>query len=173
MIKSIKKFKLWSLQSKERKETGTPHPKKKYDLIIFLIIFSLFTKSILIIPNNIPFSFDHGKDSIAILHMVKTFSPKLIGPWTSIPGLFFGPAWYYLLGPVYFLTNGNPVSAVFTMIALNLVTIYLAYKHFGKLEAVVFATADAFIILSTSAWNPFPAPLLMLIILIILKKKKL
>ena len=146
---------------------------KKDAFLISILFFSLITKTILVISGTIPFAFDHGKDSIAILHMVKTFSPKLIGPWTSIPGLFFGPAWYYLLGPAFFLTNGNPISAVFIMIALNLLTIYLAYKHFGKLEAIIFATIDAFIMLSTSAWNPFPMPLLMLLILIILKKKKL
>ena len=146
---------------------------KKDGFLISLLLFSFVTKAVLVIFGTIPFSFDHGKDSIAILHMVKTFSPKLIGPWTSIPGLFFGPGWYYLLGPAYFLTNGNPISAVFVMIALNLLIIYLAYKHFGKLEAIIFATIDAFIMLSSSAWNPFPMPLLMLLILIILKKKKL
>jgi hypothetical protein len=146
---------------------------KKNGFLISILIFSLVTKLTLVIFETVPFKFDQGKDSMAILHMVKTFSPKLIGPWTSIPGLFFGPGWYYLLGPAYLLSNGNPLAPIFMMIALNLLTIYLAYKHFGKLEAIIFATVDAFIMLATSAWNPFPMPLLMLLILIILKKKKL
>lgn len=137
------------------------------------ILFSLVTKLLLIKDSVFPFVFDHGKDSLAVLHMIKTYSPKLIGPWTSISGLYFGPGWYYLLAPGFWLTNGHPISAVITMIVLNLVTIYLAYKHFGKIEALIIACSPVWILLSTSAWNPFPMPLLMLIILINLKKEKL
>ena len=139
--------------------------------LITILLFSALTKLALIWPDVIPFSFDHGKDSLAILYMIETLSPKLIGPWTSIPGLYFGPGWYYLLAPGYILMGGNPISGVIVMIGLNLLTIYLAFRYFGWLEALMFATSAAFINLSTSAWNPFPMPLLMLIILINLRKK--
>jgi hypothetical protein len=145
----------------------------KNKFLVFLILLTLITRLTTVLPNIIPFGFDHGKDSIAILHMVKTFSLKFIGPWTSIPGLYFGPAWYYLLAPAYFLLGGNPLAGPLTMIVLNLLTIFLAYKYFGKLEAIFFATTPMFFLLSTSAWNPFPMPLIMLIILINLKAKKL
>jgi hypothetical protein len=145
---------------------------EKYSLFV-LILYSLLTKLVLIWKGNIPFTFDHGKDSMAILHMIKTLSPKLIGPWTSISGLYFGPGWYYLLAPGYLLTNGNPISAVYTMIGLNLIMVYLVYKYFGKLPALFIATAPIWTVISTSAWNPFPMPLLMLIILINLKKQSL
>lgn len=146
---------------------------KKNSFILSLLIYSFSTKVLLILNNSIPFGFDHGKDSLAILDLVKNYSVKFIGPWTSIPGLFFGPGWYYLLAPGYLLTNGNPVSAAYTMILLNLVTIYLAYKFFGKIEALIIATAPAWTTISTSAWNPFPMPLLMLLMLINLKNQNL
>lgn len=144
---------------------------KKY-LLFLLLIFSAVTKLAIILPNTIPFSFDHGKDSLAILHMIKTFSPKLIGPWTSIPGLYFGPGWYYLLAPFYIIGNGNPVFAVLAMIILNLATIWIAYKYFGKLEAFILTTAPIWTIISRSAWNPFPMPFLMFVILTVLKNKE-
>ncbi|NMB56780.1 hypothetical protein GYA19_02475 [Candidatus Beckwithbacteria bacterium] len=146
---------------------------KKHYFLPTLLIFSFVAKFITVFPNTFSFNFDQGKDSLAILHMLKTFSLKFIGPWTSISGLYFGPAWYYLLAPGYLLTNGNPLSAVVTMIILNLITIYLAYKYFGKITAVFFATTPLWAIISTSAWNPFPMPLLMLIILINLRNEKL
>ncbi len=146
---------------------------KKNTFLIFLLLFSLFNKALRIIPDIYAFSFDHGKDSLAIMHMIKTLSPKLIGPWTSIPGLFFGASWYYLLTPGFIITNGNPIGGVFIMIILNLITIILAYKYFNKISATIIATSSTFINISTSAWNPFPMPLLMLIILINIKNKKL
>ncbi len=79
---------------------------RKYHTWLVLIAITLFilaTRLPLVLPNTIPFSFDHGKDSVAVLHMVKEPSIKFIGPWTSIPGLYFGPGWYYLLAPSFLL----------------------------------------------------------------------
>lgn len=141
--------------------------------IIALVLFAFLVRIVYLFPDTIPFSFDHGKDSIAILHMVKTYSPKFIGPWTSIPGLYFGPGWYYLLAPAYAVTNGNPVSGALMMTLMVVLEVILAYKYFGKYEALIFATAPGWLIISKSAWNPFPMTLLLLLFMIILKKMKI
>src|SRR3989344_6959022 len=105
--------------------------------MFWLLAWAAFTRLPLIISGIIPFSFDHGRDSLAVLHLIKTLNPVFIGPWTSIPGLFFGPSWYYLLTPAYFLSQGNPVSAVWLMFFLGLIQIALAYKYFGVYEAIM------------------------------------
>ncbi len=138
-------------------------------LLIGLLLLAFLTRVPYLIGNNIPFSFDHGRDSIAVLHLIKTYSLKFIGPWTSIQGLFFGPGWYYLLAPAYFFSGGNPLAAVITMLGLSLIEVWLAWKYFGIYEAVIFATAPAFIMLATGAANPFPMVLIGLLILIALK----
>ena len=97
-----------------------------------LIVFAILTRVPFLFGGVIPFSFDHGKDSMAVLHMIKTSSLKFIGPWTSIPGLFFGPGWYYLLSPAYFISNGHPVSAVLLMFVIGLLIIWLTKKYFGN-----------------------------------------
>ncbi|AKM81434.1 MAG: hypothetical protein UT13_C0001G0472 [Candidatus Pacebacteria bacterium GW2011_GWF2_38_9] len=135
-------------------------------LIFFLVLFSHF---FLLKDGVIPFQFDHGKDSLAVMDMWLNKNPKLIGPWTSIPGLYFGPAWYYLLLPAFLIGAWNPVSAVWLMVLLLLVQIYLAYRYLGKEEAFIMATAPMWLMISTSAWNPFPMTFVSLIILIILK----
>lgn len=143
---------------------------KKYLLLIFLIAITLLTRYFLLRDEVIPFSFDHGKDSLAVLDMWLNRSPKLVGPWTSIPGLFFGPAWYYLLLPFYILFNGHPVGGAWAMVFLLLVQIVLAYKYLGKKEAIIITGSSFFVTISTSAWNPFPMALLSLLILIVLKQ---
>ncbi|MDZ7587600.1 MAG: hypothetical protein U0946_07650, partial [Patescibacteria group bacterium] len=140
-------------------------------MLVFLLLFALATRLPHIWGYNIPFSFDHGRDALAVLDLIKNHSLKFIGPWTSIQGLFFGPGWYYLLAPLYWLLNGNPLAGPITMIILNLFTIGLAYKYFGLYEAIIFATAPAFIMTSISAANPFPMVLIGLLLIISLEKK--
>lgn len=113
----------------------------------------------------IPFNFDHGKDSLAVMHMLLTGSLKFVGPWTSIPGLYFGPAWYYFLAPWYLIGNFDPIWGLVAMIVLQLVTIYLVKREFGWLPALFVATAPTWLTISGSAWNPFPMPLMSFLIL--------
>ncbi len=143
---------------------------RRYALLFLLLGLTLWTRYLMLKDGVIPFSFDHGKDSLAIMDMWLNRDPKLIGPWTSIPGLFFGPAWYYLLLPFYILFAGSPLGAVWAMVALVLLQIVLAYKLLGRLEAILITGSAFFMTISTSAWNPFPMALLSLVILIILKQ---
>lgn len=125
-----------------------------------------------LIDGVVAFSFDHGKDSIAIMHMILTYSPKLIGPWTSIPGLFFGPGWYYLLAPFYLIGGFNPIAPVFAMLVLVMIQVVLAKKYLGWYEAIIISSAPTWMSISTSSWNPFPMTLLTLGIIIILSRVK-
>lgn len=143
---------------------------KKNLILLSLILFVVLLRLPVLTSQLIPFQFDHGKDAVAILHMWLTASPKLIGPWTSIPGLFFGPAWYYLLLPGAVIANGEPIASVITMLLLGIVTIVVLYKYFGLVEATMFATSSIFYTITTSAWNPFPMVLLSFMLLAVLKE---
>ena len=138
-------------------------------MLILIILLALATRIPFILGYNFPFSFDHGRDALAVMHLIHTWQLKFIGPWTSIPGLFFGPGWYYLLAPGYLLMQGNPYAGPITMLIISLITIWLAYKYFGVYETIIFSSAPIFIITSTSAANPFPMVLVSLLILICLK----
>lgn len=146
--------------------------KKGRLLLILLLFYVLFTRLPYLLSGVIPFSYDHGRDSMAVMHMLKTSSLKFIGPWTSIPGLFFGPGWYYLLAPVYLISAGSPLAPVGLMLLLGLIQVWLAYKYLGWEEAVIMATAPTWITLSRSAANPFPITLIALLIMIIIKQVK-
>lgn len=140
--------------------------------LIILLLFVLATRAVYILSGVIPFSFDHGKDSLAVMHMLTTKSPALIGPWTSIPGLFFGPGWYYLLAPGFLLTDFDPVGPVLMMVVMNLTMVILAWKYIGRTAAMIFAAGPFWLMISTGAWNPYPMAFLTLVILIALQKAK-
>lgn len=118
----------------------------------------------------IPFNFDHGKDSLAILHLLVTGSLKFVGPWTSIPGLYFGPGWYYLLAPWYLIGNFDPIWGMVAMLVLQVCLFVLVKREFGWITALFVVTAPTWLTISGSAWNPFPMPLMSFLILISLER---
>ncbi len=81
--------------------------------------------------DNISFSYDQARDAQRIREIVVNHHLKMVGPETDIPGIFNGPFYYYLLLPVYWLTNFNPNSAVLLLTFINLSGIVLVY-YLGK-----------------------------------------
>lgn len=140
--------------------------KHKWFLLLFILASSI--RAVYIQDNIVPFLFDHGKDSLAILHMIAVPELKFIGPWTSIPGLYFGPAWYYLLAPFYIISGLNPASAAVAMSILVLIQMLLVYKYFNLESAVIIGFSGFWLMISKSAWNPYPMTFLTIIILILL-----
>jgi hypothetical protein len=139
-----------------------------------LILISIFCVSILLrlpylLGQDIAFDYDHGRDGLAVASLVKLYQLKFIGPWTSIPGLFFGPLYYYLLAPIALISNGHPLSQAWMMFLLVLIQVYLAFRYFGFWESVIMATAPAWITLSIGSSNAFPMTLVSWLLLIVLK----
>lgn len=157
---------------KKKKNTFSLILNKNLLFLLFLLLITLLSRFLLVKDGLVPFQFDHGKDSLAVMDMWLNKTPKLIGPWTSIPGLYFGPGWYYLILPSFLFGNWHPMSPVFLMIFLQLIQIYLAYRFLGKEEAIMITAAPLWIMVATSAWNPFPMTLISLLILILIKKFK-
>lgn len=144
--------------------------KKQRIWLVLLIIAVLVTRIPFLVNQDVAFDYDHGRDALAVAHLTRLFKLKFIGPWTSIPGLFFGPAYYYLLAPLSVLSNGHPMSQVWTMFGLVLIQVYLAYRYFGFFEALIMAMAPAFVTLSIGSSNAFPMSLVSLLLLILLNK---
>ncbi|MBP7875399.1 hypothetical protein KA012_00190 [Candidatus Woesebacteria bacterium] len=133
--------------------------------VLLLTVATALTRIWPAVYRLVPFGFDHGKDSIAVLSMLVTHTPKLIGPWTSIPGVFFGPGWYYLLLPGFAISGGDPVSAAWIMIVISLVQSLLVWRVWGLRGALVVSLMPMYIITSTSAWNPYPMTLISFVLL--------
>lgn len=143
----------------------------QHKLFLILFVLAAVIRLVYVSNNVVPFMFDHGKDALAILHMIVVPKLKLIGPWTSIPGLYFGPGWYYLLAPFSLIFQYNPTSFAYTMIILVLFQMYLVYKYFNIESAAIIGFSGFWVMISRSAWNPYPMTLLTIIILILLSKQ--
>jgi len=101
-----------------------------------------------------PFMYDHSKDALAMLKIAVAHSPVLYGAVTSIPGVYNGPAPYYLSLPAFVLTNYHPYGAVLTVILGASLGTFLLWKK-NRLAGILYATSALAVGSQTSAWYPY------------------
>ena len=124
--------------------------KKKYWVwlgIFFLmaIIFRFYN-----FRESIYFGFDEARDAYTATEIYTKGDIKLMGPpATGNIGLFHGPLYWYLIGPLYLLFNGSPeaLSAIFRVVnACGVFLIFAAAKNFfnpqaGLIAALLYAVS--------------------------------
>ena len=133
-------------------------------IIWFILIMGIIFRVFITSNDNFIFNMDNARDMIDVREMVTLGNIRLIGPTTSIDGVYFGPFWYYLLAIPFLLTGGNPYGSIILEIALWAVGGYflltLVNKYYSKwgFTGVAFLwLASNFIILGTQyAFNPNP-----------------
>lgn len=129
--------------------------------ILFLgLIYRLYISS----NGNFIFNMDNARDMVDVREMVILHHPRLIGQTTSIDGVFYGPAWYYILAIPFILSGGNPYGSIIMEIILWAVggyfLLFLSQKFYGWIATLVVACfwiASNFILLGSQyAFNPNP-----------------
>src|SRR3989338_8255507 len=141
---------------------------KAHALIFFILIIAILLRSQEIWSGNYLFLIDQGRDMLAVKKIVFDHDLTLIGPYTSLGGVFQGPFYYYLLAFPTFLTNGDPIGAMYAMAVISLLTIAAAYylcgTLFGKDAALftsfLFVASPEAAAAATYIWNPHPMWLL-------------
>ena len=131
-----------------------------------------------IISNSFAFTYDVGRDMLAVESIVANHKIPLIGQTTGIEGIFYGPWWYYLLIPPFILFSGNPSGIAFTMAVVGIVSIVVAFifgnkiggKFLGITLAALTSVSPIMISLSAQIWNPNIVPLFVLLTLLVLYK---
>lgn len=118
--------------------------RKKIGIIILVLILLISTliKVFAVKDNNFAFTMDQGRDMVDIRHMVITFSPRLVGPTTSINGVLLGPFWYYFNLPPFLFSGGNPATIVYWQILwyqLSIVFLWWVINKFSKNLAFIVA----------------------------------
>jgi len=125
---------------------------------------AFFLRSQETLSGNFLFLLDSGRDMMDVKGIVFDHKLTLIGPYTSLGGVFQGPLYYYLLAIPTFIFQGNPWGNILLMLIISLVTIFIAFyftnKYFGLTAAVVTFTLFAFspeaVAAATYFWNPHP-----------------
>jgi len=142
--------------------------------VIVLLGFSIRIKGV--IEGSFAFTYDVGRDMLAVWNIVVNHQLLFIGPTTGLPGVFYGPWWYYLLAPAFVAGSGDPKGVATFIVLLGMATViggfYLGRKVSGKTLGIILAGLLAFspimLGLTTQIWNPNIAPFITLLIIIIL-----
>lgn len=152
---------------------------RKELLILYLIIFvGAFLRLQGVLTNSFAFTYDVGRDMLALSNIVHIHKIPLIGATTGLPGIFYGPWWYYMLTPFFIIFSGDPRGIALTMslvgIAAIILGFYLGKKIGGNLLGLIIAAlisgSPYLISLSSQIWNPNVSPLFAILILLVLFK---
>ncbi len=147
--------------------------KKIVSFIIFIVIlilgFGLRAQEM--ISHNFLFLLDQGRDMMAVKGILYDNHITLIGPSTSLRGIFQGPLWYYLLAFCTGIFGGNPWGGIVLMVIISILVLFSVYfwmkKLFGEKAGIItlflFAVSPEATAAATYVWNPHPMWLLVVI----------
>lgn len=132
---------------------------------IALVVLAFILRVLFIFQGGVSFHYDMARDAYEAQQIWKTGHLKILGPPTSVPGLFHGVFYYYLLAPFYLLGNGDPgiVAVFFSLInSLVLIPIILLAKDIIKSKRWALLSGFLFVVsfeaTQYGSWISNPAP---------------
>ena len=142
--------------------------KTKIILSIILVV-SIFIR---FYNFNAWFGFDYDQEVNAWLAktVVIDHKPILIGPETSVGGMYVGPYFNYILASFYALGKMDPVTTIYLNVLLSVSTILLMYyvgkkvfnEQTGIIAAIIYGFSYNLTNFDRVSWNPTPIPLVSL-----------
>lgn len=144
-------------------------------LLMILIIGSWLRLSG-IISNSFAFTYDVGRDMLAVESIVFNHKITLIGQTTGVGGIFYGPWWYLILSVPFFIFSGNPQGIAFFMGIIGIITILLGYIVGRKIGGVflgitfsgLLSVSPLMVSSSSQIWNPNLIPFFSVLVLLVL-----
>lgn len=123
------------------------------------------------IENTFAFGWDQGRDAWEVRDILDG-KHSLKGPRVGVGDFYLGPAYFYLLAPFYFLTDGDPMAAnyfnmlvnVFNTTMLYFVVSRLLSTRSGLIAAFLFSVSSYAIGKTMVPWNVSPIPGLSILI---------
>lgn len=134
-------------------------------ITLFVILFTsvnIFFASWYVSHNDISFISDVARDMF-LLQEVSQKKLILIGPRSSVFGLYHGPLWTYLNYPAYVLGKGNPVAIgwywIFLIVLFLIGNYWIANKLFNHATARLYVLMMSmyFIFHANELFNPHGA----------------
>lgn len=133
-------------------------------ILLFLIVFLGFYLRVRgVLTDSFAYTYDVGRDLLAVQGIVQNHKIPLIGPTTGVEGIFYGPWWYYILVIPFIAVKGNPQGASFFMALVSLSTVLLSYiagkKISGSFLGLIFASFVSFFppLINSQIWSPYLA----------------
>lgn len=152
--------------------------RKELVLLLGIVLVGSYLRFFGVFTNSFAFTYDVGRDMLALWNIVYLHKIPLIGATTGLTGVFYGPWWYYFLTPFFFISSGDPQGVAFLMAAIGILSIIFGYflgkrvsgKGLGLFIALIMSTSPYMISLSAQIWNPNIAPLFVIFVLLLLLK---
>lgn len=147
---------------------------KFYELagISWILLAAIPRRIIFPLKGLFAFNYDQGRDFLAVSKIIWERDFTLIGQTTGLPGIFYGPWWYYFLTPLVFFSKGDPqkVAIFFAILAVfSVVALYLLLKVLTKnsvvslLLATIAAFSNLWMLGPAAIWNPSLTPIFFMI----------
>lgn len=150
--------------------------RTSYIFLVVIIVIGAVVRLQGVFLGTFAFTYDVGRDLLALQSIIHSHRLPLIGPTTGLPGVFYGPWWYYLLLLPFILSRGNPQGIALFIALLGIGNIILGFfigkKLHGNFLGVLFASflsfSQAMIDTSSQIWNPNLAPFFVLLLFLLL-----
>lgn len=114
---------------------------------------------------NFPFTTDQARDMLDIRNIVAGKNLTLIGPTTSINGVFLGPGYYYFNVLPFFIGGGDPAYLVYwNILWYSLAAAILLFVHrksdssFGFFASIFFIMSPIYFQTTKYFWNSNSMP---------------
>lgn len=145
--------------------------QKNLLVLYFLTFIGAFLRLQGVFSNSFAFTYDVGRDMLVLQNIVVNHDLMFIGATTGIPGVFYGPWWYYMLVPFFVIFRGDPTGIALIMAAIGVASIIVSYVLGKKISGVFLGLSLAALVsvspvlvsLSVQIWNPNIAPLFVLL----------
>ncbi|MFC1790563.1 hypothetical protein ACFLZP_03710 [Patescibacteria group bacterium] len=156
--------------------------RKSFGLLFVICLLGLGMKYFQVWQSSVPFTYDQGRDLLDVRKMWLSKRPSLIGPTTSLHGVFYGPFWYWLILPFYVVLKGHPLSGLGALWSLStivpIIFWFLARDKDKSLWFILaFALTNPFFQNANHALNSHPLiylyPLIFILVTRFLREKKL
>lgn len=139
-------------------------------LLLLIILVASFLRFYKITELHF-FTYDQARDALIVKRVLIDHKWTLLGPQSSMRGVYLPPFYYYSLVPILWLSRLNPVGVdIYTAIVGVLTVIliwYMSREFFGRLPALLvgalYATSPLIVELSRHAWNPNTQPFFVLL----------
>ena len=147
--------------------------------LIFILLINLLLKIPITNKGFFAFTYDQGRDLLAVSKIIYEGTLTLIGPTTGLQGIFYGPWWYYFLSPLLFISGGNPqsVGSLFGLLGIaTVVCLYLFIKNtthsllLSLSLALVASMSSSWMFGPTLIWNTSLTPILLIFFIVLMNK---
>lgn len=128
-------------------------PKIKY-VILLLVSINILLSAYFLVHGDIHYDRDVARDFLVIDSIVRERNLTLLGPRSSIPGLFHGPLWFYINLPAFVIGGGNPLVIGWFWFLLSVVFLGIVFYTAQKLFDNKTALLSILLISVNSIINP-------------------